>query len=430
MIRPSFVGQEERMQNLARIGILGGGQLSLMLADAAVRIGLKPVVFAQSADEPAFRAHPNGVLGSITDEAALSHFFSKIDIVVFENEFVDCEKLARAAQKHDVIFSPQLSTIALLQDKLQQKQVFGQLGIPSPEHFKLELGEQTEHSLRTAIDRFGHCVLKWSRMGYDGKGVMLLDPQEDQLIQAAEFCARAETLGSAVYAEEFVPFKRELAIVGVYSKTGEFLSYPVVVSEQENSMCARVFGPATQLGLSQDQEAAAKRYAEKLAKSVQLYGSFALEMFETKDGRIVANEVAPRVHNSGHYTQDACVTDQFENHWRAALERPLGPTDTTIGFAMFNFLGPDDEALCHASGAAGIVPEGGPHSRVHWYVKAALRPRRKMGHINGAIDDIAALPELIRELEESKLRWVSALSRHSALDAESKVETTKYSPSS
>lgn len=390
------------MAKESRVGILGGGQLSLMLADAAHALGLIPLIYAMSDSEPACALYPH-VLGSLGDERSLDAFFSQVDVVVFENEFVDCEKLRKVAHNHDVTFVPGLDAIALVQDKLQQKKLFCELAIPSPAYMELALGAHTEQSLKEALERFGTCVLKWSRMGYDGKGVTLLS--DAKVDEALVFCAKAESLSSSVYAEEFVAFKRELAVVGVYSTTGVFLNYPIVISEQENSVCARVFGPAAHFGLDVCVDKEVRIYAEKLAKRLKLFGTFALEMFETRDGRILANEIAPRVHNSGHYTQDACEASQFENHWRAVLGMPLGSAQSKGIFAMVNFLGPDAEVV-DARASARIVPEHGPQSRVHWYRKAELRPGRKMGHVNGVVAEVSALPELLSELEAVKTSWL------------------------
>lgn len=373
-------------------------------------MGLLPKIYAQSLAEPACR-HFGCALGTLDDQARLTAFLSDIDVAVFENEFVDCDSLARAGEGKDILFVPSLETLSLLKDKSSQKTLFAKAGIPSAEHFNLELGATTRTSLEHALNRFGPCVLKWSQMGYDGKGVMYLKDNARSLTQAFDFCKKAEAIGKGIYAEELIHFKRELAIIGVLSKRGEFVSYPVVVSEQDDGICLRVFGPARDLGLDAALEETAKAYAERFARELNLYGTFALEMFETQDGRILANEIAPRVHNSGHYSQDACKTSQFENHWRAVLGLPLGSVETTPAFAMLNYLGPDDMNPMFSESLSHVLPKSGPNSQVHWYGKADLRARRKMGHIIGTAQAIGELPRLIVELDKSRAQWFLDLHR-------------------
>ena len=162
-----------------------------------------------------------------------------------------------------------------------------------------------------------------------------------QLPQIMEFCGHAIDRGLSLFAESLVPFKQELAIIGCRSITGEFMSYPLVLSEQRNGICWDVTGPATALGVDPSLAAQAAVFARAVAEAAQIVGCFALEFFETADGKLWVNEMAPRVHNSGHYTQDACATSQFENHWRAVLGLPLGAADARPAFVMGNLLGPE-----------------------------------------------------------------------------------------
>lgn len=390
----------------AQLGILGGGQLALMLASAAVRLGLRPVVFSDSALSPAASVFAGSIIGSMHDAQALNNFISKVDVVIFENEFVDCDVLKEAASSFDVKFFPGLQAIQLVQDKLQQKELLQKLDIRTSDFLALNLENAINEELQRVVDEFGPCVLKWSKLGYDGKGVFFLEDSIDGLSRAKSFCKKAIALGSEVYAERFVAFARELAVIGVFSTTGELRFYPVVVSEQENGICSRVFGPARSFGLSEPNEKRVQEYVRRIAKSLNLVGAFGVEFFETSDGNILVNEIAPRVHNSGHYTQDACRIDQFENHIRAVLGYPLGCTDAARPFAMMNILGPD-----HGEGqlTSNLIPIPSASVHLHWYGKAAITPRRKLGHLNANFERADELQTTLAQLERVRENWVQSL---------------------
>jgi 5-(carboxyamino)imidazole ribonucleotide synthase len=383
--------------------------LALMLANASIRLGLKPIVFADDSKAPAAQAHMGSVFGSTQDIHALECLFSQVNQVIFENEFVDCAKLKTASTQWKTQFFPGLDVISVLQDKLQQKELLTKLGIPTAEY--LVLNSPYRSSLKSALERLGgSCVLKWARMGYDGRGVFQLNDHPETLSRAEVFCKEAEKWKSIVYAEKRIAFRRELAVVGVYSTRGEFMTYPLVISEQKSGICYRVYGPATAFGVSPNQEAIARSYAQKIAHAAHLVGSFAVELFETQSGELLVNEIAPRVHNSGHYTQDACETDQFENHWRAILGLPLGPANPRPGFAMLNILGPDSISM---SGTDAMMPEPGPRTHLHWYQKGEIRPRRKLGHFNGSVESVGEMDSLLSELDTCYQKWVQGLTQSS-----------------
>ncbi len=394
------------------IGILGGGQLALMLANAAIRMGIKPIIFAEDSGAPAARVFNNAVFGSTHDTSALKTFFSQVKTVIFENEFVDCKKLKEAASPFQVEFYPKLEVILELQDKFRQKQLLDRLKVPSAEYVRLESTDVSRAELIKCLKKFGgSCVLKWSKLGYDGKGVFVLRDTKKDFELAQKFCAAAAKGGGCIYVERYIPFLRELAVIGVLSTTGEFASYPLVISEQFNGICSRVSGPAVALGVDRKYEILAHQYAEKTARAMNLQGSFAVEFFESQDGRLLVNEIAPRVHNSGHYSQNACATDQFENHLRAVLGWPLGTVASTPGFAMLNILGPDQDMDNENLGYAKSLtfPTPGPRSHIHWYGKSEIRPRRKLGHLNGTVTQVRDMESLLSELETSKQNWITRL---------------------
>ena len=243
-------------------------------------------------------------------------------------------------------------------------------------------------AVESAYSRFGgQVVFKWSRMGYDGKGVCLAEDSPQGRIQAVEFCKSSLKRGVPVYAERKIPFKRELAIIGCRGHRGDFATYPLVLSEQQHGICRQVLGPATQLGASPALESQAREAARKIAESMKLEGSFALELFETSEGSLSINEIAPRVHNSGHYTQDACPASQFENHWRGVLGLPLGETRAAAAFGMLNLLGPEGVVLSLPRRRTQLPFPPVPAPLVlHWYAKAEVRPWRKVGHLNAALN--------------------------------------------
>lgn len=398
------------------VGILGGGQLGCMLADAALALGLRPLIFAEPGSPAAelFPLHTR--LGRISEADTLRAFLNETPVVVFENEFVDCQALERAAAGLATRFAPRLEVIRELQDKLKQKELLTRLGLPTAPFHSIQPDIDSPRASQWVDDAYsefnGEVVFKWSRLGYDGKGVCLAKNSPEGRITAREFCLEALGRGIAVYAELKIAFKRELALVVSRSlkvTKDSFISYPLVVSEQERGICKRVLGPAGALGVAPGLETQAKEAARALAEELGLDGTFALELFETDQGALLINEIAPRVHNTGHYSQDACAVSQFENHWRAVLDHPLSPK-SAAAFGMLNLLGPDSVMLTMPSGRAPLpfsVPN--PPVMLHWYAKSEIRPGRKVGHLNMAVSTPARLPELIDTLNRSHANWVQDL---------------------
>jgi 5-(carboxyamino)imidazole ribonucleotide synthase len=387
----------QRDLNTEEVGILGGGQLARMLAQSALTLGLKPVIFSEDPRCPAADA----ASAVVSDLTAL---LARVSVVAFENEFVDCSLLQSAclAAKRDAakLFKPELATIQTLQDKLAQKNLLERLKIPTAPFVELKSLADLE-KLKTPM------VLKWSKLGYDGKGVMIFDPK--RRASAVPFCQAALSRGIPVYAEEKINFKRELAVIGVASPS-QFVTYPLVISEQENGVCKRVTGPATALGVAKKLEVQAARIARKISHDTGLLGAFGVEFFEDRQGRILVNEIAPRVHNSGHYTQNAFAASQFENHWRALLNLPLyvPRSPKNRRFAMLNLLGPEKASL---SGSALPLPIPTASTHLHWYGKLAIRPRRKLGHLNGVAETPREFKNLLEQLKLCERNWLRRTTR-------------------
>lgn len=374
-------------ENEMNVGILGGGQLARMLAEAARPLGLNPLVFSEDKNCPAAEI---GV--EIFND--LSSFLTRCPVVTFENEFVDCGKLHE--HEKESLFFPSIQAIETLQDKFRQKQILKKVSVPhSPFKIFSKQGDLPNQILSAQL-QIGDLVLKWSRLGYDGKGVLT------DMSKAAEFCANAWSKGSEIFAERKIDFVRELAVIACVSKTGDSFVYPLVISEQENGICRRVLGPATSLGVSAELQSQAEQAALTIAKETGLTGCFGIEFFETRDGKLLVNEIAPRVHNTGHYTQNAFPASQFENHWRAILGMPLNKSKAGAKyFSMLNLLGVKE--------GPSAAPAPGPHSHVHWYGKRESRPGRKMGHLNGTAQSEAELKLVLDELAQIEKTWTQNL---------------------
>lgn len=393
---------KQHSSNQPRVGILGGGQLARMLCQAASNLGVETWVTCQNPHDPAASV--------CTRAVSEEELFNHADVVTFENEFVDCSALQDKAT-----FSPSLNSIALLQDKISQKRVLAHLAIPTTPYIVYDPQNSASLDLwfQQVQEKFkDDWVLKWARFGYDGKGT-LIGPGVSEI---TKFCQQGIRKGSLIFAEQQIHYVREWALVACRSAQGEFRSYPLVVTEQEQGICRLVLGPASAQPASDGLEEQAVSYARSLAEELHFCGTFAIEFFETLDGKLLVNEIAPRVHNSGHFTLDAAVTSQFENHIRAILGMPLGSTKLRPGaeaFAMLNLIGPSGIFKSNYK----LAPELQNFSPgfVHWYGKDEVRPGRKMGHINGFCVSAEEVPKLLDRLLSFERSWIQELSAHSNL---------------
>ncbi|MBC6957346.1 MAG: 5-(carboxyamino)imidazole ribonucleotide synthase [Chloroflexi bacterium] len=350
-----------------RVGILGGGQLAQMLTQAAVSLGLDTAIYDTAPDTPASRlTHHNGV-GAWDDLAALRDFAAACDVLTLENEFVRAEPLIALADE-GVSIHPSGRTLAKIQDKLIQKQTLIAAGLPVPPFEPVASVADAAHAGAT----FGYpIVLKKRYGGYDGYGNATVLRHSE----VAEAYARLSATGAALMAESFVSFARELAVMVVRGYDGETRAYPVVETVQRNHICHIVRAPA---GIPRHVAALAQEIAVRAVQAFGGVGIFGVELFELLDGQIVLNEIAPRPHNSGHYTIEACVTSQFENLLRAVLGWPLGDVTQLRPAVMVNLLG----TRAGETSAADIAPALGVlDAHIHLYGKREGRVGRKMGHI-------------------------------------------------
>jgi len=337
------------------IGILGGGQLGYMLALAGYPLGLHFRFLDPSPEAPVGRIAQR-VTANYTDEAALEKFASGLELVTYEFENVPVEA-ARFLSERVPVYPPP-AALEAAQDRLAEKSLFRKLGIPTTEFAPVSNAAEFE----AAVKAIGlPAVLKTSRMGYDGKGQWILRTAED----VAK--AKSELPSVKLILERFVPFTRELSVLAVRCRTGESAIYPLVENHHRSGILRLSLAPAQRL--DPDIQRAAERAAHRILESLKYIGVLAIEFFEYQ-GELLANEMAPRVHNSGHWTIEGAVTSQFENHLRAILDLPLGSTRPRGFSAMINLIGtlPQRQALL----AAGDV-------HLHDYGKQP-RPGRKLGH--------------------------------------------------
>ena len=354
---------------MTTVGILGGGQLARMMALAGAPLGLRFLVMDTAADACAGQFAPL-LVGDYRDESALAEFASKVDVATFDFENVPAESAEWLAQRVPVFPNPR--ALAVAQDRLVEKSLFRELGIPVGAF--ADVGSLD--ALRSEVDRLGGaCILKTRRLGYDGKGQFRIKSPADVDAAWQALGAQAGTVGLIV--EAFIPFERELSVVAVRGRDGEFRTWPLTENWHVDGVLSASLAPAQVDAVLVE---AAYAHARRLAESLDYVGVFALELVY-RDGELLANEMAPRVHNSGHWTIEGAETSQFQNHLRAVLGLPLGETRTLGHACMLNWIGemPD---------AASVLQEAGGHW--HDYGKEP-RAGRKVGHATLRADDAAAL---------------------------------------
>ncbi|MEN9535470.1 MAG: hypothetical protein RLY69_208 [Verrucomicrobiota bacterium] len=372
------------------LGIIGGGQLARMTAMAALRLGYRSVVLERSADCPA-AATAECLVGDWNKAEDLFRLAEKVDVLTLENEFVDADLLARLEQAGHKLW-PTSRSIALVQDKLIQKQTLLDAGIPVPGM----RGIANLVELESAVSELGlPLVLKARRNGYDGKGNATIRTRDEI---ASAWQQLGGDRGNALYVEEFCPFVSELAVVITRSLDGATVVYPLVETVQSNHVCNIVRAPAL---VANDVAEEAQRIALGAIEAVGAVGTFAVEMFLKSDGSVVVNELAPRVHNSGHYTIEACACSQFENHVRAVLGLPLGSPHMVAPHAvMVNLLGKYDGSGVALGLDRALAVAG---ANLHLYGKTRVSAGRKMGHVT-------ALGKTAEEAERAAVACAEAIS--------------------
>ena len=361
---------------MTTVGILGGGQLARMMALSGAPLGLRFRILDNVADACAGQFAPM-IVGDYTDQAALGEFASQVDVATFDFENVPAASAQWLAVRVPVFPSPQ--ALAVAQDRLAEKSLFRELGIPVPDFADIASREQLE----AAVARLGTpCILKTRRLGYDGKGQFRIKSVAD--IDAAWDALGAQVARVGLIVEGFVHFQRELSVVAVRGRDGEFRAWPLTENWHVDGVLSASLAPAV---VDPAMQATALSHARRLAEAMDYVGVFALELF-CRDGELLANELAPRVHNSGHWTIEGSETSQFQNHLRAVLGLPLGDT-RMVGLAcMLNWIGamPDANA---------VLGEAGGHW--HDYGKSP-RAGRKVGHATVRADSPAELAAALQRV--------------------------------
>jgi 5-(carboxyamino)imidazole ribonucleotide synthase len=375
----SNVGYEPRMSITLpgpTLGVVGGGQLGRMIGEAVARLGVEVVVLDPTPDCPATPVVSDQIVGDFDDPDAVHELASRVDALTFEIELADPDLLAEASAEHDVPVQPDPATLETIQDKLVQKEALADAGIPVPEFVAVATAE----GLERVVEEFGGVMLKAREGGYDGRGnVPVTDP--------ADAADALDEVGGNAMAEELLDFEREIAVMGLKGADDETRTYPVTETIHREEILRESVAPARA-------DDAVVAEAESVARDVLAFldgrGVYGIELFETRDGEVLVNEIAPRPHNSGHWTIEGARTSQFENHVRAVLGWPLGPTDLVAPSVTANVLGDVHETRpATLRGVEDVL--AAPDAALHWYGKEDARPLRKMGHLT-VTDRDAELP--------------------------------------
>lgn len=369
------------------IGILGGGQLARMTAVEAYKMGFEVAILEKELNSPAGQLTKYDFAGWFDNKKLLKYFAEQSDIITLENEFIDYKDLEYIESLGKKV-KPSPLTISLIQDKFIQKETFRKNGIPVADYVIIEKGDE----YKAVSEKLGgHFVLKSRIMGYDGYGNHTVNSNRS----FTEGMQKLQLRNSGLFAEEYVDFRCELAVMVVRSKR-EIRTYPVVETIQKDHICHTVIAPAR---ISRKISDKVKEIAVECVQTVNGYGLFGIELFLDNKDNIIVNEIAPRPHNSGHYTIEACITSQFENHIRAVLDLPLGSTDMKCKAAvMVNLLG---------KGKAGTLKDystalNDDKVHLHIYGKKESRKGRKMGHITICGDELSSILR-IAENKASKI---------------------------
>lgn len=374
------------MTKTKTIGILGGGQLARMTAFAAKRMGFDIAILEKEKNSPAGQLTHKEFIGTVNKKSLLEKFAASSDVITLENEFVDYTKLEYLESLGKKVF-PSSHTISLIQDKYIQKETLQRNNIPVPDF--LEVNHKSEFEKLKAVLGLPF-ILKSRKMGYDGYGNALVRSK----IDFENSFDRLRRRHSKLMAEEFINFQKELAVMVVRTRK-EIRAYPVVQTIQKNHICHMVIAPAE---IPKKTIKLAMEIGIESVKAVRGFGLFGIEMFLESSGKLLVNEMAPRPHNSGHYTIEGCVTSQFENHVRSVMDLPLGSAELVKPFAvMINILGKKNNSGALTNYNA-VLKNGNVH--LHLYGKEHSRTGRKMGHITITGENVNSLITLAKKAEK------------------------------
>jgi len=364
-----------------KVGIVGGGQLGRMLIQAGIDLNIQFYVLDPNPQAPARSYAHHFTQGSLTDYDTLYDFGKELDVITIEIENVNAEALAKLASEGKKVF-PNPGTIQLIQDKREQKQFFEEMGLPTS---SFRLVDNKADVLN--MEDFLPAVNKLGRAGYDGRGVQVIKTREE--LQKA--------FDAPGILEKFIPFEKELAVLVARNSKGDTSVYPVVemAFHPEHNLVEYLYAPAS---ISMNITRSAQEMARSIVEKLSYVGIMAVEMFLTRDGELLINEMAPRPHNSGHHTIRACFTSQYEQHLRAILNLPLGSTQQISPAALVNLLGEEgQEGVARYEGIEEILSI--PGAFPHIYGKAQTRPYRKMGHVIILDQELEVLQKKARQVK-------------------------------
>lgn len=345
----------------ATLGILGGGQLGRMLAEAASRLGFDVVVLERDADSPAGRVTKQTIVAAYDDPDALARLAEVAAVVTYEFENVPAASVERLTALGAAV-APGARVLAVAQDRVNEKSFLNSQGVATVAFAEAASPEEAA----AAVAQIGvPCLMKTRREGYDGKGQHWVESLAEA---GAVFTALG---GRPVIVEAPADFVRELSVIAARGRDGATAVYPLAENHHENGVLRRSIAPAAASAALVEQ---AERIAVTILTGLDYVGVIGVELFELADGRLLVNEIAPRVHNTGHWTQDGCEVDQFEQHIRAVAGWPLAPTRATARVEMLNLLGDEVDAWLRYAAE--------PEARLHLYGKREAKPGRKMGHVN------------------------------------------------
>ncbi len=359
-----------------KVGVMGAGQLGQMLAVAGRNLGFDFRFFSPDSHAPGGR-YAELIVSDYSNEEALAHFAEGLDVVTYEFESIPCDAVRFVAERVPVY--PPLLALETAQDRGSEKRCFERLGIPTSPFAVVE----TMNDIRQALERVGlPAVLKTRTQGYDGKGQAVIR-RRDEIANAWVAVKSAPCI-----VESWVNFSRELSMIGVRSLDRSTAFYPLVENYHSEGILRFSLAPAP--AVSAGLQAVAEDYSRRLMDDLQYVGVLALELFQTESG-LLANEMAPRVHNTGHWTIEGADTSQFENHLRAITGMPLGSTEMGGAAGMVNVIGrePDVAKLREVSDV-----------HIHMYGKVP-RPRRKLGHITVTADDLGGVRDSVSRLRNA-----------------------------
>ena len=390
-----LICKELRSMRKTKIGVIGGGQLAWMMAKVADSLAIELVIQTASKQDPAVSLAKDCIIAPIDDAEATARLASICDLITFENEFVDLQALQKLAHQ-GVSFYPSLESLSPLLDKYHQRCCLSKIGLPVPKFIDLKPNLETTSSLTTQQDPETRptnyysqlsellnqhkltfpLVLKTRRHGYDGQGTVIVKTEPELQLTLKNF-NKVDLL-----AEEFIDFECELAVIAARNTKGEIRIYPTVKTYQKNQVCHWVIAP---FDLPPKQDQIIKQLASELLTKLNYVGVLGIELFLTKSGAILVNEVAPRTHNSGHYSLDACNISQFAMQLKAITGKPLGNIHLkTDGAVMVNLLGYENSKSDYLPQRKAIANLN--NSYLHWYSKTESRVGRKLGHVTVLLD--------------------------------------------